>query len=145
MSLSPSTSHRHVSCTLSSSRHVLIDGSEITLRILRVYIPYYHDDKNNFSRKEKSTYRFSSVLIRYSLSMRPSIRFLMLLRGGAKRFRSCSMTSTTILLGASFKLAFMIRTTAASVSCLRIVSYDPRPHTPPCFNSTSLLLNLPSS
>jgi len=44
---------------------------------------------------QQSTYLSSGVRARYSLSIRPSIRFLMITGDGRKRLFSCSVTSAT--------------------------------------------------
>lgn len=63
------------------------------------------------------TLRSSGVRAKYSLSISPSIRFLITTGLGKNRAFSCWVTSATKTLCCIFFLDFIIRTIAASISC----------------------------
>ena len=70
-------------------------------------------------KSDKITYLSSGVLDKYSRSISPSIRFLIDCGSGMNRDFNCSVTSATILAKHNFFRDFIIRTIAASISCLR--------------------------
>ena len=82
--------------------------------------------------KKSSTNLFSWVLVRYSRSISPSMRFLMVMGPGANRWWSCSTTSATNCACGIFLRAFMMRTIAASISCFRSSSTLARVSTRSC-------------